>query len=178
MKNLNPFVSILIIIGLFVIGIFIGKSKWFNDLLVKVLPTPSPTPNGTVCTMPDGSAGKINGGVCVKDIGIPDTTASLRTLGGRRAQVQANGGEVGRFPASCEKWILCTPSDPDCPRYWLECVEDLKTTHRTTNANAPSTLLVLSNTPMPYKYAGCTYGKPYPHPQRFGYVVITKLSCP
>lgn len=81
MKNVNPFLTLLIIAGIFVAGIFIGRSKWFNDLLLKVLPTPAPLPNGTVCTMPDGSAGKINGGVCVKDIGIPDTTASQRTQG-------------------------------------------------------------------------------------------------
>lgn len=79
MKNVNPFISLLIIAGIFVAGIFIGKSKWFNDLLSKVLPTPAPLPNGTACTMPDGSAGKINGGVCVKDIGVPNTSPVERT---------------------------------------------------------------------------------------------------
>jgi hypothetical protein len=102
----NPYIFFLIMLGVLAAGFFIGQSGWFNDWKMRIFGPadqgnnnnpPAPPANGTACTMPDGSAGTYNGGVCVKTIGIPvDENSS-----GRMATDNSQAKNINYPPEVC-----------------------------------------------------------------------------
>lgn len=111
MKNIITIVSI---IAFFVIGIFIGNAQWFKNLFTpKANSGGGAGGNGTPCTTPDGSAGTITNGTCVKGEsgGAGDGANPNERLSDNSSSRTSSAPPIVLIPASnkCQAYTSANP---------------------------------------------------------------------